>query len=33
MIAALCILLTIGIFGDILVILYFATIGWFCELF
>ena len=33
MIAALYILLTIGIFGDILVILYFATIGWFFELF
>ena len=32
MIAAFCILLAIGIIGDILVILYFATIGWLCEI-
>ena len=32
MIAGFCILLAIGIIGDTFVILYFATIGWLCEI-
>ena len=31
-IAVACILFVIGIIGNIFVLLYFAVIGWFCEL-
>lgn len=32
MIVSLCILLTIGFISEIIVLLYFSTFGWLCEL-